>query len=74
MSDHAPTVNTTTYVINNVTYVPHFRNVNVFVGPGYPRSNRRLYTSDELLAAGATAVPKFLWSRGEHGNITAANP
>ena len=70
----ALTVETTTYVINNTTYVPHFRNVHVFVGPGYPRSNRKLYTSADLLAAGATPVPKFLWTRGEHGVVTAANP
>ena len=30
---------TLTYVLNGITYVPHFRNAHIYVGPGYPRHN-----------------------------------
>lgn len=61
------------YKLGGITYLPHYRNWNVFVGPGYPRATRRRYTSTELVNAGAVAVEQMLWSRGEHGVINDVN-
>jgi hypothetical protein len=74
MSDKAPTVVTTAYVLNGISYLPHFRNKNLFVKPGYPRFNNSLFTKDELVNAGAKSADKFLWPRGEHGTVNAGNP
>jgi hypothetical protein len=62
-----------TYKLDGITYLPHYRNCNVFIGPGYPRANRKRYTSTELINSGAVAVEQMLWSRGEHGVINDVN-
>jgi hypothetical protein len=63
-----------TYKIRDVTYVPHFRNSEIFVGPGYPRVNKDRYSAAQLIAAGAVATSNLLWSRGIHGVVTDSNP
>ena len=74
MSEHVQLFPTETYKLNGVTYVPHFRNVAVFVGPGYPRHTKQRYTADELVAAGAVKAVAMLWSRSVHGKVDALNP
>ena len=74
MSEKAPVVEVTTYLLNGITYVPHYRNSDVFVGPGYPKINSNRYSSIELLDLGAERQRKHLWSRGSHGIIDAKNP
>lgn len=72
-SEAAPLVTNVAYKLGGITYLPHYRNWNVFVGPGYPRANSKRYTKAELVNAGAEAVEKMLWSRGEHGVINDVN-
>lgn len=64
----------TTYVKDGIKYVPHYRNSNIFVGPGYPRRTQRRYTEIELQEAGAVKTPSFLWSRGFVGEVSDKNP
>jgi hypothetical protein len=70
----ATTYEQTTYRKDGVSFVPHYRNNSVFVGPGYPRDNRNTYTEAELVEAGAVKQPRFLWSRGTAGTVNNANP
>lgn len=69
MSEHAPLFPTTVYKAHGVTYVPHFRNENIFVGPGYPKHSSQRYTAAELVSAGATKEVDMLWSRASHGVV-----
>jgi len=64
----------TVYVLRGIVYVPHYRNKDIFVGPGYPRHNMTLYTAADLLALGAVESVDFLWSRGTSGRVDARNP
>jgi len=59
-----------TYKLGEVTYLPHYKHHSWYVRPGYPQYNDDLYQKDELLAAGAVAVNKFLWVRAAHGTPT----
>lgn len=63
-----------TYYLRGITYVPHFRNKNVFVAPGYPNKNSSIYSMSELMDAGAQKRMRMLWQRGEYGVITPGNP
>lgn len=74
ISSKAATYELPTYCKAGVTFVPHYRNSNVFVGPGYPRHNRHRYTEAQLLEAGAVKQPRFLWPRGTTGVVNDANP
>jgi len=73
-TSRATTYEQATYRKDGVTFVPHFRNNSVFVGPGYPRYNQKRYTEAELVEAGAAKQPRFLWSRGTAGVVNNANP
>ena len=61
------------YKLNGVTYVPHYRNSAIFVGPGYPTYNTDRYSAAELANAGAINETEFLWARGTHGTVSQAN-
>jgi hypothetical protein len=58
------------YKKDGITYLPHYRNWAIFVGPGYPHASNKRYTAEELTAAGATKEISMLWSRGQHGEVT----
>ena len=73
-SDSAPLVAQLTYKLGDITYVPHFRNSSVYVGPGYPRATQKRYSEEQLVSAGATAVNNLLWIRANHGIVTDGNP
>lgn len=62
------------FVLNGVPYLPHYRNADVFVGPGYGKHNFKTYSSADLLAAGATPEGKMLWARGDNGIVDERNP
>jgi hypothetical protein len=64
----------TVYVLKGVPYLPHYRNADVYVGPGYGKHNFKTYSSADLLAAGATPNTKMLWARGENGIVDERNP
>lgn len=70
----AATYESITYRKDGVTFVPHYRNSAVFVGPGYPRHNPKRYSEAELLEAGAVKLQASLWQRGTTGVVTDANP
>ena len=70
----APQMAQIAYKLNTVTYVPHYRNGSVYVGPGYPKFNRTTYSAAELVLAGAAAVHKMLWIRANHGIVNEVNP
>lgn len=74
MNDKAPTYPTEVYKKDGITYVPHYRNATIFVGPGYPFTNKERYTAAELSAAGATKELGMLWSRGQHGEVSDLKP
>jgi hypothetical protein len=62
------------YQANGVTYLPHYRNDSLFVGPGYPKQSSTVYTVDDLLKAGATRINLMLWARGKTGAVSTSNP
>lgn len=72
--DEAPRTMQDAYKINEVIYLPHFRNSSVYVGPGYPRLTNKTYSSDELVLQGAVLVSELLWVRSHHGIVNANNP
>jgi hypothetical protein len=74
MKDTTQLFPTETYILNGIRYVPHYRNVAVFVGPGYPKQAPNRYTAQDLLSAGAEKSVFMLWSRGAHGKVDDANP
>ena len=61
---------TPVFDLRGITYLPHYRNWAIFVGPGYPHASNKRYTAEELTAAGATKEISMLWSRGQHGEVT----
>lgn len=62
------------YDLKGITYVPHYRNNSVYVGPGYPTHNKARYSDVELMLFGATPRAEFLWSRGKTGDVSDRNP
>ena len=50
------------YKLRGITYVPHYRSTNVYVGPGYAKTGKE-YSSKELISAGAVSVQETLWYR-----------
>jgi len=76
MSEYATKdlVEMTVYKKDGVTYVPHYRNSSVFIGPGYPRFNRTRYAEHELIDAGAKRHTMMLWTRSHYGVVTDEKP
>jgi len=73
-SEATPVTAQVAYKLKDVTYVPHYRNSSLYVGPGYPKFNRTTYSAAELVLAGAASVHEMLWSRANHGIINEVNP
>jgi hypothetical protein len=61
-------------VLNGVPYLPHYRNVDIYVGPGYGKHNFDRYSAQQLLLKGAQWQPKLLWERGVNGIVNERNP
>jgi hypothetical protein len=61
----------TVYTANGVTYVPHYRNTSVFVGPGYPRRTQAQYSANDLVQGGAQRELALLWRRSSSGVVDA---
>lgn len=57
------------YQLNGITYVPHYRNKDIFVCPGYARQVFNTYSHNDLAEAGAKKIEKMLWKRGEYGLV-----
>lgn len=62
------------YDLNGVTYLPHYRNKNIFIGPGYPHQNMTRYSDKELQMMGAQPRVEMLWRRGDSDRVTDSNP
>jgi hypothetical protein len=62
------------YRHGDVVYVPHFRNSDMFVGPGYPRFTKQIYNEFELVRGGAVQESMPLWTRGKYGIVDDRNP
>ena len=71
--DTAARVDNYGYQVNGVTYLPHYRNESLFVGPGYPRQSNHVYTAEELTKAGANRIALMLWPRGKVGVVNYIN-
>jgi hypothetical protein len=61
-------------VLHGVPYLPHYRNIDVYVGPGYGQTNFDRYSAQQLLLKGAQYQPELLWERGVNGVISARHP
>lgn len=64
--DYADKKDYLAFKLNDVIYLPHYQDSKLFVGPGYPRHTKTVFTSAELLEAGAKAHMMHLWRRVEH--------
>lgn len=67
-------IETTVYTLNGITYVPHYRNLSVYVGPGYPKFTTARYAAHELIDAGAKSGTMLLWPRSLYGVVTDEKP
>jgi hypothetical protein len=72
--ESAPLLAQVAYKLGDITYVPHYRNSSVYIGPGYPRVDKSRYSAEQLMLKGAIAVTEILWTRGNHGIVTDTNP
>ena len=70
----APCVSQVAYKMGEITYVPHYRNDSIYIGPGYPKQNQRRYSAFELVSLGAIPITTLLWHRAGHGIVTDNNP
>jgi hypothetical protein len=61
------------YRLGKITYLPHYRNSSVFIGPGYPLRTQAQYSVMDLLAAGAQKDTLALWHRSSTGTVNAEN-
>lgn len=57
---------TAAFRLGGIVYVPHYLDATLFVGPGYGKQNRKLYSAGELRDMGAVAVSEFLWPRPKY--------
>jgi hypothetical protein len=62
------------FVLNGITYVPHYRNHEIFVGPGYPKHNQRRYSVFDLVQMGAQQASAPLWHRSSFGVVNSTFP
>jgi hypothetical protein len=56
------------YKLNDVTYLPHYLNESVYVGPAYNKTGRA-YSAEFLIRHGAKREAMNLWKRGTTGRI-----
>jgi len=62
--EYSNRVEYTVYKHNKITYIPHYRDIKLYVGPGFhKRYNNVTYKAEELLAGGATPHTMSLWER-----------
>ena len=62
------------YDLNGITYIPHYRNKDVYIGPGYPVHNMTRYSDGELMLMGAKPRIEMLWKRADNGRIADSQP
>ncbi len=71
--DTTPRIWQRSYVLQGVTYVPHFLRLGWFVRPGLKTEHvsDRVVTESWLVSHGATPVNQRLWPRAYHLKETA---
>lgn len=57
------------YTVDGITYLPHYQNQAKYVGPGYPKHNKKLFEPWELAAMGCKNKMEYLWKRTEFGKV-----
>jgi len=67
-------IETIVYELNGITYVPHFRNNSIYVGPGYPIHNMMRFSDVDLQMMGARPQTMMMWPRGVSGEVSDRNP
>ena len=67
-NEQAETFPTTCYLWRGIVYVPHYKKLGEYVGPGYGNKHMNTYGKDFLLGIGASAITEMLWKRAE-GNV-----
>ena len=54
----------TAYVNDGITYLPHYTQFGLYVGPGYSgKPTQKTYCASELELLGSQPIPLLLWSR-----------
>lgn len=53
----------TVYVLDGITYLPHYTDEGCFVGPGFGRENHNVHTAQGLLRKGAKEETAYLLER-----------
>lgn len=61
-----PVMQQRAYLLDGVTFLPHYQEPGLFVGPGYGKHNRRRYTASSLRALGAEPTVMMLWERTQN--------
>jgi len=56
-------VPSTAYVLNDITYLPHYREEGAYVCPGFGTKNFKTFTAFELKLLGAKPSIEALWPR-----------
>ena len=59
----AETIPQKVFVLNGITYVPHYIKRDAYVGPGFGRQHSNTYRASTLMALGATSEMQPLWPR-----------
>lgn len=56
------------FTLDNIKYVPHYKNCSVYVGPGY-KDGGVAYSKDFMTRSGATKTQELLWTRSTFGTV-----
>lgn len=71
---NAPLEESVVFTKDGITYLPHYRNNSLFVGPGYGKNNLKRFSEIQLLSMGAEKDKMFLWHRGTTGVVNEVKP
>lgn len=72
----APTEEARVYELDGIVFVPHYKNRDLYVGPGYPigagdPDPKHTRTEFQLVAAGAKVNKILLWPRPQFVAVAA---
>ena len=59
-----PVVQQRAYLLDGVTFLPHYQEPGLYVGPGYGKHNYTKHTAFGLAMFGAEPIVLMLWERG----------
>ena len=61
-----PVMQQRAYLLDGVTFLPHYQEPGLFVGPGYGKHNRTKHTAFGLAMFGAEPIVLMLWERTQN--------